>query len=170
MLVYKDAFTEDELMTDSYKQTFPLDDESLGDVAFEVGSKRVVKGAEDYGISNNDEEGGDLADAAETVIDVIDKFQYVETGFGKKDYATYIKAYMGRVKKYLEENNPSRVEPFMTGAQKLVKCLMGKFDDLQFFMGPKLDAEAGIVYGYYKEGEETPRFVFFKDGLKEQKY
>ena len=54
-----------------------------------------------------------------------------ETGFSKKDFGVYIKAYMQRVKKYLEENNPDRVEKFMAGAQALVKKFLGMFDDLQ---------------------------------------
>ncbi len=41
----------------------------------------------------------------------------------------YIKAYMGRVKKHLEENNAARVAPFQAAAQNFVKKVLTKFDD-----------------------------------------
>lgn len=47
----------------------------------------------------------------------------------------YIKGYMARVKKHLEENNPSRVQPFMAAAQNFIKKVIGKFDDYSFYTG-----------------------------------
>lgn len=171
MLVYKCLFSGDEVCSDSYKQLPPFDDESLSDVGFEVLSKKIVKGNEDFGIADNSEEGEGGADpSAETVIDIVDTFRLVETGFGKKDFGVYIKTYMQRVKTHLEEKNPSRVEKFMSGAQTVVKKILASFDDFQFFLGESMDAEAACVFAYYKDGEETPRFVYLKDCLKEEKY
>ncbi len=47
----------------------------------------------------------------------------------QKSYMAYIKAYMGRVKKHLEENNAARVAPFQAAAQNFVKKVLTKFDD-----------------------------------------
>ena len=60
-------------------------------------------------------------------------------GFGsKKDYTTYLKDYMKKVQKYLEENGRTdEVDGFKAGAQKVVKELLGKFKDLSFYQGTK---------------------------------
>ncbi|KAF8821033.1 putative histamine-releasing factor [Cardiosporidium cionae] len=170
MKIYKCVFTGNELCSDSYPQNAPFDDEELSDVAFEVKSRRVVKGGEDYGITDNSEMDDANGDAGvETVIDIIDTFGLAITGFSKKDFGVYIKGYMQRLKKHLEENKPDRVEPFMRGAQKLIKRMLSIFEELQFYTGESMDEDATMVYSYYKDGEDTPRFIFIKDGTKEEK-
>ena len=61
----------------------------------------------------------------------------VETGFGsKKDYTVYLKDYMKKVVKYLEENDmKDQVASFKANISKVMKELLGKFKDLQFFQG-----------------------------------
>lgn len=172
MKVYKDAFTGDELMSDSYRQLAPFGNADLADVAFEVIGKRVVKGGGDCGVARNTEEGEDAGgdEPVEMVIDIIDGFKLVETGFSKKEYGTYIKGYMKRVEKFLQENKPDRVEAFKSGAAKLIKEILGKYDDFQFFMSESTDPEAGMVYSYYPDGSEVPHNIYIKDGMKEEKY
>lgn len=117
------------------------------------------------------EEGeGGVEDAAETVIDIINAFHLSETSLTKKDFTTYIKGYLKRVVDYLQEHNPSRVEAFKTESAALVKKILGSFDDFQFFMSESNDFEASLVYAYYKDEETAPRFIYLKDGLKEEKY
>ena len=117
------------------------------------------------------EEGeGGVEDAAETVIDIVNAFHLSETSLTKKDFTTYIKGYLKRVVDYLQENNPSRVEPFKTESAALVKKILGGFDDFQFFMSESNDFEASLVYAYYKDEETAPRFIYWEDGLKEEKY
>jgi len=171
MKVYKDAFTGDELMSDSYKQMAPFGNEDLADVAFEVAGRRVTKGG-DCGIARNTEEGEDDGgeEASETVIDIIDGFKLTETGFSKKEYTLYIKGFMKRVENHLASSNPSRVDAFKAGAAKLIKEILTKYDDFQFFMGESTDPEAGLVYSYYPDGSEVPHNIYIKDGLKEEKY
>ena len=48
----------------------------------------------------------------------------------------YIKTYMARVKKHLEENNAARVAPFMAAAQNFIKKVIGKFDDYSLYVRP----------------------------------
>ena len=116
------------------------------------------------------EEGDGVQDAAETVIDIENAFHLNETSLTKKDFTTYIKGYLKRVVDYLQENNPSRVEGFKTESAALVKKILGNFEDFQFFMSESNDFEASLVYAYYRDEETAPRFIYLKDGLKEEKY
>ena len=61
----------------------------------------------------------------------------VETGFAKKnDYMAYLKDYMKKVVKYLEENNrAAEVDTFKKNINGVMKGLLGKFSDLQFYQG-----------------------------------
>eukprot|EP00914_Ancora_sagittata_P014638 GHVO01028682.1.p2 GENE.GHVO01028682.1~~GHVO01028682.1.p2 ORF type:complete len:182 (+),score=42.97 GHVO01028682.1:748-1293(+) len=181
MKVYKDIFSNDEMISDSYVQLAPFEKDELLDVAFEVVSRRVKKGGEDFGISANvdedAEEGavGDASQNSETVIDVTDAFKMQPTSFSKKEFGAYVKAYMGHVKAKLAETNPDRVTPFISGAQTLIKEILGKFDEFEFYFGESGfehldDCQAALVFSYYKGEEETPRFIFIKDGLVEEKY
>ncbi|KAL8451027.1 hypothetical protein Emed_002237 [Eimeria media] len=170
MKVYKCVFSGDELCSDSYEHLVPFGDDAFKDVAFEVKGTRVTKAAEDYGIADNSEEGDGVEDAAETVIDIQEAFHLSETSLTKKDFTTYIKGYLKRVVDYLQEKNPSRVEGFKNESAALVKKILGSFDDYQFFMSESNDFEASLVYAYYKDEETAPRFIYFKDGLKEEKY
>eukprot|EP00921_Rhytidocystis_pertsovi_P024840 GHVQ01040010.1.p1 GENE.GHVQ01040010.1~~GHVQ01040010.1.p1 ORF type:complete len:178 (-),score=23.44 GHVQ01040010.1:37-570(-) len=177
MLVYKDVFTGDEVCSESYPPLSPYDDASFKDIAFEVLSKRVEKGGEDFGIANNvdaDAEAGTAlgegADGKETVIDVVDSFKLVECPMGKKDFQAYIRGYMLRLKGHLEKSKPERVEKFMSGAQALVKKILSEFDEYSFYMGESMDAEAGLVISHYVGEEFAPRFIYMIDGLREEKY
>lgn len=116
------------------------------------------------------EEGGGVDEAAETVIDIVDSFKLSETSLTKKDFTTYIKGYLKRVLDHLQKTNPDRVEGFKAESAKLVKKILENFDDFQFFMSESNDFEASIVYAYYKDEETAPRFLYFKDGLVEEKY
>ena len=70
-------------------------------------------------------------------VDIILNHQLVETGFGsKKDFTVYLKDYMKKVVKYLEENNKSgEVDDFKKNISGVMKDLLGSFKDLQFFTG-----------------------------------
>ncbi|CDJ52797.1 translationally-controlled tumor protein, putative [Eimeria brunetti] len=141
--------------------------------AFEVKGSRVTKAAEDFGIADNSEEGeGGVEDAAETVIDIVSAFRLNETTLTKKDFTVYIKGYLKRVVEYLSESEAgkARVEAFKTESAAFVKKVLSDFDDFQFFMSESNDFEASLVYAYYKDEETAPRFIYLKDGLKEEKY
>ncbi|OEH79983.1 translationally-controlled tumor protein homolog [Cyclospora cayetanensis] len=171
MKVYKCIFSDDELCSDSYQHLAPFGDESLKNVAFEVKGTRVTTGIGDIGVADNSAEGEDgVDDQPETVIDIVDSFHLSETSLSKKDFTAYIKAYIKRVMQHLEENNPTRVEDFKKGTEALVKKILGSFDDFLFYMSQSNDFEASLVYAYYKDEETAPRFIYLRDGLKEEKY
>jgi len=75
-----------------------------------------------------------------------------------------------RLKAYLEENAPDRVTTFQTGMTKLAKEILTKFDDYRFYLGESMNIDGMVVLQYYREDGLTPVFIYFKDGLKEEKY
>merc|ERR1712053_66022 len=128
--------------------------------------------------SNASAEGADAdegADAAGSVsgIDIVLNHRLTETGFGsKKDYMVYLKDYMKKVVKYLEENNRAgEVDTFKKNINGVMKGLLGKFSDLQFYQGESMNPAAMVALIDYREidGEERPVIMFFKHGLEEEK-
>ena len=82
-----------------------------------------------------------------------------------------LKAYLKKVVGYLKENGKEdRVKGFQAGATEMVKFIIGKFDEMQIFTGESFDTEAGLAFSYTKDGETEPVFLYFVDGLKEEKF
>merc|ERR1711971_552424 len=127
-------------------------------------------------------------EAQESGVDLVLNHRLVETGFAKKnDYMAYLKDYMKKVVKYLEENNrAAEVDTFKKNINGVMKGLLGKFSDLQFYQGrlpfKSLDSKlkssgesmnpaAMVALIDYREidGEERPVIMFFKHGLEEEK-
>merc|ERR1711983_19731 len=110
------------------------------------------------GAEGGDDEGTESSTVSG--VDLVLNHRLTETGFGsKKDYMVYLKDYMKKVVKYLEENDrASEVDTFKKNINGVMKDLLGKFKDLQFFTGESMDAEAIIMIMDYKdyEGEERP--------------
>jgi hypothetical protein len=173
MKVFYDAFSNDELFSDSYKPT-PIYD----GCGYEVTSRLVVKGVGDIDIGRGsqfggkDEEDEGVNDTAEKVNDIIDGFKYTETVFNKADYSTYIKSYLKKLKTHLEEKNPERVEGFMKSAKEMVGWIIKNFDEFQFYLSASNEMEnAMIILAYYKNPEDpAPHFVYFVDGLRAQSF
>merc|ERR1712080_730197 len=64
----------------------------------------------------------------------------------KKDYLVYLKDYMKKVVKYLEDHDRAgEVETFKKNINNYVKDLLGRFKDLQFYVGESMDNDAMIV-------------------------
>mgnify|MGYP002045294229 FL=1 len=75
------------------------------------------------------------------------------------------------VAKLNETGKADRIPGFKKGATELVKFIASRFDEMQLFVGEKMDYEGAFCFAYQKEQEdEGPTFLFFKDGLKENKY
>merc|ERR1711875_68404 len=173
MKIYKDVFSGDELFSDTY----PI--KLVEDCLYEVTGKHISRTEGDIQLegSNASAEGadGDEGGDATTVsgVDIILNHRLTETGFGsKKDYMVYLKDYMKKVVKYLEDNGRSgEVDTFKTKINGVMKDLLGRFKDLQFFTGESMDAEAMILILDYKEvdGEEKPILMAFKHGISEEK-
>merc|ERR1712061_569415 len=171
MKIYKDVFSGDELFSDTY----PI--KVTDDVLYEVTGKHVTrKVGDDFDIGANAsaEEGAEgTEEQTESGVDLILNHRLVETGFGKKaDYMNYLKDYMKRIVAYLESNNKAdQVDGFKKNINGVMKSLLGKFSDLQFYTGENMDPKGMIILVDYKEynGEERPCVMFFKHGLEEEK-
>eukprot|EP00092_Neocalanus_flemingeri_P000478 GFUD01000508.1.p1 GENE.GFUD01000508.1~~GFUD01000508.1.p1 ORF type:complete len:174 (+),score=58.25 GFUD01000508.1:97-618(+) len=172
MKIYKDVFSGDELFSDTYPMKL------VDGCMYEIYGKHITrKLGEDIQLagSNASAEEADegTEEATESGVDLILNHRLVETGFNKKaDYMTYLKDYMKKVVKYLEDNNKAdEVNDFKKNINGVMKGLLGKFSDLQFFTGESMDPTGMIIIVEYKEvdGEEKPVVMCFKHGLEEEK-
>jgi len=177
MKIYKDVFCGDELFSDTY----PI--KLVDNVIYEVTGKHEtrVEGEITLAGSNASAEGEDADEGADpnsvSGVDVILNHRLVETGFGsKKDYTVYLKDYMKRVVEYLTKNDRAgEVDEFKKNINGVMKDLIARFKDLQFFTGESMEADAMILILDYKEieingvKEERPVLMAFKHGLEEEK-
>ena len=117
-----------------------------------------------------DDEGPENEDG-ETVINIVDAHELNEMTLSKKDVMGMIKLYLKRVVGWMKENGKEdRVADFQKGATEMVKFVMGKFDEMQIFVGKSMDTEASLAFAYTMDGEVDPTFLFFNDGMKEEKF
>merc|ERR1712226_1410969 len=171
MKIYEDVFTGDEMFSDTY----PI--KLVENCLWELTGKHISRTQDDIQLAGSNasaEEADEGTDAAsESGVDIVLNHRLVETGFGsKKDFTVYLKDYMKKVVKYLEDNNRSgEVDDFKKNINGVMKDLLGSFKDLQFFTGESMDDEAMIAMCLYKDvnGEERPVVMFFKLGLEEEK-
>jgi len=171
MKIYKDVFSGDELFSDTYPMKL------VSDCIYEVYGKHEtrVEGEVKLDGSNASAEEADEGTDTNAVsgVDVVLNHRLTETGFGsKKDYMVYLKDYMKKIVKYLEDNNrANEVDTFKNNINGYMKEVLGRFKDLQFYVGESMDNDAMIVILDYKEyqGEERPVLLAFKHGLEEEK-
>lgn len=80
--------------------------------------------------------------------------------------------FFSRLVTKLEEKDPSQVEVFKTNINKVMKDLLTRFKDLQFFTGESMDCEGLIAMLEYRDvdGVSTPILLCFKHGLEEEKF
>ena len=89
----------------------------------------------------------------------------------KKDFMALVKPYLKRVVEHLKaKGKEDRVKGFQQGATEMIKFVVGKFDEMQIFTGTSYDTEAGLCFAYTMDGEIDPTFLFFNDGMREQKF
>jgi hypothetical protein len=64
------------------------------------------------------------------------------------------------------------VEVFKKNINEVMKDILGRFKDLQFFTGESMDAEGMIAMMEYRDidGTSTPILMCFKHGLDEEKF
>merc|ERR1712096_223137 len=144
---------------------------------YEVYGKHITRAADDIQLAGSNASAEEAAEGDESSsqsgVDLVLNHRLVETGFGsKKDYTVYLKDYMKKIVKYLEENDRAgEVDDFKKNIAGKMKELLGKFKDLQFFTGESMEADAMILMVEYKdyEGEERPCIMAFKHGLLEEK-
>ncbi|KAL6255125.1 translationally-controlled tumor protein homolog [Pogonomyrmex barbatus] len=172
MKIYKDIFTGDEMFSDTYKIKL------VDDVLYEVYGKLITRKSGDVeiaGFNPSAEEADEGTDeAVESGVDVVLNHRLQETfAFGdKKSYTLYLKDYMKKLVARLEEKAPDQVEVFKTNMNKVMKDILGRFKELQFFTGISMDIDGIVGLMEYREidGESVPVLMFFKHGLEEEKF
>lgn len=72
----------------------------------------------------------------------------------------------------LEEKAPDQVEVFKTNMNKVMKDILSRFKELQFFTGESMDIDGLVALMEYRDidGQSVPVLMFFKHGLDEEKF
>nr|CAH7754671.1 unnamed protein product [Callosobruchus chinensis] len=172
MRIYKDIFTGDEMFSDTYKMKL------VDEVLYEVYGKLVQRKHGDIqldGANPSAEEADEgTEDAVESGVDIVLNHRLCETyAFNdKKSYTAYLKDYMKRLVAKLEETAPDQVEVFKTNMNKVMKDILGRFKELQFFTGESMEIDGMVGLMEYREinGDSVPVMMFFKHGLDEEKF
>ncbi|XP_011302124.1 translationally-controlled tumor protein homolog [Fopius arisanus] len=172
MKIYKDIFTGDEMFSDTYKIKL------IDDVLYEVYGKLVTRKSGEIqidGFNPSAEEADEGTDeGVESGVDVVLNHRLAETyAFGdKKSYTIYLKDFMKKLVAKLEEKSPDQVAVFKNNMNKVMKEILGRFKELQFFTGESMDIDGLVGLMEYREidGVSTPVLMFFKHGLEEEKF
>ncbi|CAO1369209.1 unnamed protein product [Diamesa serratosioi] len=171
MRVYKDIFTGDEMFSDTYKIKL------ISEVMYEVTGKLESRALGDVkidGANPSAEEADEGTDSAvESGVDIVLNHRLSETGFSdKKQFTVYLKDYMKKVVAKLEEKSPDQVEVFKSNINVVMKDILGRFKELQFFTGESMDCDGMIAMMEYRDidGTQVPILMAFKHGLDEEKF
>lgn len=64
------------------------------------------------------------------------------------------------------------MEVFKTNMNKVMKDILSRFKDLQFFTGESMDIDGLVALMEYRDidGDSVPVLMFFKHGLEEEKF
>ena len=181
MLVWQDIFTDDEVVSDSFKIEDVVDEEGNRVAGLmQVESNVVVKGGDNVDVGCGNAFGGEgeevVDDSVEKVNNIIDEsmgFGYTEIEYGSKsELKTFLKSYCRKLMKHLKASEASdeTMAQFKEQAPECVKFLLSKYKDLQFYMFRSMDSEAGMAFAYYPDGAHHPTFLYIKWGLKETKF
>ncbi|CAI4226962.1 unnamed protein product [Auanema sp. JU1783] len=174
MLIFIDAFTGDELSSDS----FPM--KLVDDLVYEFKGKHVVRKEGDIVLAGanpsaeEEDEGSD--EHVERGIDIVLNHKLVEMNIYEDAsmFKSYIKGFMKKVIEHMEkEGKPAEdVTAFKTKIQKWVVSLLAKdrFKTLQFFIGEKASegAEGGqvaIIEYRDEDGTEVPTLLLIKEAI-----
>ena len=64
----------------------------------------------------------------------------------------YLKGYMAKVTKHMQDNGKGdKVDSFKANINKVMKDLLGRFKDLDFYCGESMDPDAMVLILDYKE-------------------
>ncbi|XP_051167912.1 translationally-controlled tumor protein homolog [Leptopilina boulardi] len=172
MRIYKDLITNDEMFSDTYKVKL------VDEVLYEVYGKLITRTQDDIQLagSNPSAEGGDEGcdSSTQSGVDVVLNHRLTECfAFGdKKSYTLYLKDYMKKLIDHLQKEKPEEVEKFKTNTTKVMKDVLSRFKELQFFTGESMDVDGMVALMEYRDidGESVPVLMCFKHGLIEEKF
>lgn len=160
------------MFSDTYKVKL------VDNVIYEVYGKLISRKSGDIeiaGFNPSAEEVDEGTDShVESGVDVVLNHRLQETfAFNdKKSYTLYLKDFMKKLVAKLEEKSPDQVEVFKTNMNKVMKDILSRFQELQFFTGESMDVDGLVGLMEYREidGDSVPVLMFFKHGLEEEKF
>ena len=163
--LYVCAFTRIEMFSDA----FPTEEKFEGHV-FSVKSSTIEKKAMKFDMGVCD----DVDDQDEQVNDIIDSFKYNQVKLTKAQFQGIAKGYLKKISERIKENNPTdeeKVKNFQKNAMDLMKFVLGKFDDFEFYLNEENDMEGAITFAYWEDSatDKGPTFLYLKDGLAREK-
>ncbi len=164
--LYKCAFTDIEMISDAFPTT-----ELYDGVVMAVKSSTVDKKAFVMDIPGETEE---LDDKDEQVNDIIDGFNYNQVTYTKGQFTAVMKGYLKRISERIKEIYPDdadKLAQFQKKSVELLKLVLEKFEDFEFYMNEANDPEGAITFGYWEnpETDKGPTFFYFKDAMKREK-
>ena len=164
MHLFVDIISGDELATSTYKHC-----KVFGEAGLEVKANYRQKKGDQILIASDDTLDDD--EECETVIDIVDAGELNEVALSKKDIMAWAKGFLKTIAEKLKENGKEdRIPQFKKESTEMFKFIIGKIDEFQFYTGKSCNMEGGLAFSYQKEQtDEGPTFLFFADGLKEEK-
>jgi len=149
MIIYRDIISDDELLSDSFKT------ELIDDVVYKVKTAKIT--------DEDDPDAGEF-------INLVKIHDLREVQYDKKTYGMQVKGYMAKVVAHLQKTAPDRVDSFKKNAQGfVVNTVMANFSDFQFFAGKEMNPEAQVILSRWEEGDLSPTFFIWRDGLRAEK-
>lgn len=84
----------------------------------------------------------------------------------------HITTFFNRLVEQLQEKSPDQVDVFKTNMNKVMKDILSRFKELQFFTGESMDIDGMVGLMEYRDidGDSVPVLMFFKHGLEEEKF
>jgi len=181
MRIWSDLFTGDEVISDA----FPF--QVVDDIVYKFKSKLSKVNTKEIKVYDGDAFGGKNEDDAEekgtgaekqeetadTVNEVVNNFHLEQITFTSlKEYQASMKNYSkALVDKLVEDGKSDRADAFKKNIGKFLKDFFGtgKFEDIEFYLGPAYNVDAMIILQKWEENNTVPCLYYFKDGLRETK-
>ncbi|KAK2751111.1 hypothetical protein FQN57_000186 [Myotisia sp. PD_48] len=189
MIIYKDVFTDDEILSDIFQI------KEVDEVFWEVDCKKYVKkknqdfaleGANPSAEEGGDDYGGDDDEPGVMVHDIEESFLLnwlkpdddgQETKPSKDDFKAHLKKYVKNLSGHLKKTGASEEEvtKFQKAALAGFKKLVANYDNYDFMMGASMNpdgihcATARYVLIDFREDGITPYATIWKHGVTEMK-
>lgn len=180
MLIFKDAFTDDELCSDS----FPM--KLVDGIIWEFKGRQVVRKEGEIVLAGanpsaeGDVEEEDAEEHVERGIDFVLNHHLQEMNCYEdiSVFKSYAKTFMKKVVELMQKNGKSEAEinDFKKKIQTWIVSLLSKdrFKNLQFFIGEKMaegggDGQVCIVEYRDEPDGEVPYLMLVKEALVEEK-
>ncbi|XP_014662931.1 PREDICTED: translationally-controlled tumor protein homolog [Priapulus caudatus] len=174
MIIFRDVFTEDELFSDSYKYKI------VDDLYYEVEGKLTTR-SNDFddaliGANASAEDGAETFDRQqESGIDIVLNHSLMKhDAYDKKAYMQYLKKYMKRLAEHVKNEKGEDAAKVMKDKlnESVPKKILPNLKNYDFYSGGENfgDQEGMLALLDWREDGVTPFFIFFKDGLVQEKF